>query len=120
MSSSHGLRAWTSLGISMCQRRRFQEFHSEPVRAIDEFVDYQSELDETMLQAARKFSTSLVLATQNLASIRPSLLGAIAANAATALVNRPGFDGGSGQPRVSRIPRAVQSSIADDSRACHA
>jgi hypothetical protein len=64
--------------------------------AVDEFVEYQSELDETMLQAARKFSTSLVLATQNLASIRPSLLESIAANAATALAYRTGiYDGSS-------------------------
>ena len=63
--------------------------------AIDEFVDYQSELDETMLQAARKFSTSLMLATQNLASIRPSLLESIAANAATALAYRTGIYDGS-------------------------
>ena len=64
--------------------------------AVDEFVEYQSELDETMLQAARKFSTSIILATQNLASIRPSLLESIAANAATALAYRTGiYDGSS-------------------------
>ena len=63
--------------------------------AIDEFVDYQQrELDAVMLQAARKFHTSLSLATQNLASIDPSLREAIAANAASLLAFRVGiYDG---------------------------
>lgn len=63
--------------------------------AIDEFVDYQQrELDSVMLQAARKFNTSLSLATQNLASIDPLLLESIAANAASLLAFRVGiYDG---------------------------
>lgn len=64
--------------------------------AIDEFIDYQQpELDAVMLQAGRKFHTSLVLATQNLASIDPSLREAIAANAASMLAFRVGvYDAG--------------------------
>ncbi len=59
---------------------------------IDEFIDYQQpELDATMLQAGRKFHTSLLLATQNLAAIDHSLREAIAANAASLLAFRVGI-----------------------------
>ena len=61
------------------------------VVVIDEFTNYASELDEVLLQEARKFGTSLVLATQNLGQARTSLVESVAANAASMVAYRVGM-----------------------------
>lgn len=61
------------------------------VVVIDEFTNYASELDEVMLAEARKFSTSVVLATQNLGQARDSLIESVAANAASMVAYRIGL-----------------------------